>query len=162
MDIALLTSPLALSLSQIPWKQRIDEAAFDASQKNTATTHVGIRFVSQSDCGLTLSMNVDNRTIQPFGILNGGMSVLLAETAGSAAANLCVDFATTYCVGQEIRANHLRSVRSGKVFATAEAIHLGYRSQLWQIAIRNDAGTLICIASLTMAVIQRTMEGNIK
>ena len=103
-------------------------------------------------------MPVDRRTVQTMGILHGGASVVLAETIGSLAANLCVDATAQACVGQEINANHLRPVASGRVTGTARPIHLGTRSQVWQIEIRDERERLVCISRLTMAIIQRPAE----
>jgi 1,4-dihydroxy-2-naphthoyl-CoA hydrolase len=103
-------------------------------------------------------MPVDHRTVQTMGILHGGASVVLAETVGSMAANLCVDAKTQACVGQEINANHLRPVASGLVTATARPVHLGSRSQVWQIEIRDERERLVCISRLTMAIIEHSAE----
>ena len=102
---------------------------------------------------------MDARTRQPFGLLHGGASVSLAETLGSMAANFCIDTAKFYCVGQEINANHLRSARSGQVTGTARPIHLGSRSQVWDIRIEDEAGRLTCISRLTMSVIEAPGRG---
>ena len=104
-------------------------------------------------------MPVDHRTRQPFGLLHGGASVALAETLGSVAANYCVDMTRFYCVGQEINANHLRSVRSGRVTGTARPIHLGGRSQVWDIRIEDEAGRLSCVSRLTMSVLEAPAGG---
>ena len=113
-----------------------------------AFTEVGADFVSAA-------MPVDERTRQPYGLLHGGASVVLAETLGSTAASLCVDPARFLVVGQEINANHLRSVRSGRVIGTARPVHVGGRSQVWGIEILNEAGALVCVSRLTVAVLER-------
>jgi 1,4-dihydroxy-2-naphthoyl-CoA hydrolase len=100
------------------------------------------------------TMPVDDRTRQPFGLLHGGASVALAETLGSVASNYFVDTSRFYCVGQEINANHLRSVRAGRVTGTARPIHLGSRSHVWDIRIEDEAGRMTCIARLTMSVLE--------
>ena len=97
-------------------------------------------------------MPVDARTRQPYGILHGGASCLLAETVGSHASALCIDLEREYCVGLEINANHIRPVREGYVFATARPIHVGRSTHIWDIRIRDDAGELVCIARLTMMI----------
>lgn len=101
---------------------------------------------------LSARMPVDGRTRQPYGLLHGGASVLLAETVGSTAGMLCVDEGER-CVGIEINANHLRAVRDGHVTATARAVHVGGRNQVWEIRIVDDAGKLVCISRLTLAVL---------
>lgn len=120
--------------------------------------HLGIRLIEVGPDYLRATMPVDSRTKQVTGILHGGASVALAETVGSLAANLCVDPASRLCVGQEINANHLRPVASGTVTATARPIHIGSRSQVWSIEIRDERERLVCISRLTMAVLERTRE----
>ena len=117
--------------------------------------HLGILFTEFGADDLRGTMPVEPRTHQPMGILHGGASVVLAETLGSVAANYAVDPARFYCVGQEINANHIRPVRSGLVTGTARAIHLGSRSQVWGIEIRDAQDRLACISRLTIAVIDR-------
>jgi 1,4-dihydroxy-2-naphthoyl-CoA hydrolase len=120
----------------------------------TMTDHVDIRFVEIGDDYLRGTMPVDARTIQPFGLLHGGASVTLAETLGSVAATHCVDMEKFYCVGQEINANHIRGVRSGRVTGTARPIHLGRRSQVWEIRIEDERKRLSCISRLTVSVLE--------
>ncbi len=116
--------------------------------------HLGMRAESFGDDHLVFSMPVDHRTHQPMGLLHGGASVALAETVGSVAANLTLA-RDEVALGQEINANHLRAVREGRVHATARPLHLGGRSQVWSIEIRDDAGRLVCVSRLTMAVLPR-------
>ncbi|HWN46402.1 MAG TPA: hotdog fold thioesterase, partial [Steroidobacteraceae bacterium] len=94
------------------------------------------------------------RTRQPMGYLHGGASLVLAETLGSVAANFVVDYSRFRCLGQDINANHLRPVTDGLVIGTARAIHLGARSQVWSIEIRDPRERLVCISRLTMAVVE--------
>ncbi len=98
-------------------------------------------------------MPVDARTHQPLGMLHGGASVVLAETLGSLAANMCVE-ENRYCVGLDINANHIRAMRSGSVTGKATPIHLGATTQVWQIEITDERGRLVCTSRLTMAVLQ--------
>jgi 1,4-dihydroxy-2-naphthoyl-CoA hydrolase len=93
--------------------------------------------------------------VQPFRILHGGASVLLAESVGSCAANLCVDHERFYCVGLDINANHVRGVKSGWVTGTARPLHIGQSTHVWQIHITNEAGALVCVSRLTMSVLRR-------
>ena len=116
---------------------------------------LGIAFTEVGADFVRAAMPVDERTRQPYGLLHGGASVVLAETLGSTAASLCVDPARFLVVGQEINANHLRSVRSGRVIGTARPVHIGGRSQVWGIEIVNEAGALVCISRLTVAVLER-------
>ncbi len=122
---------------------------------NTAVSHLGIEITEVGEDFLTGTMPVDERTRQPRGILHGGSSVLLAESLGSIAANYCVDPDKAFCVGMEVNANHLRSVKGGLVTGTARPVHLGRSTQVWEIGIRNQAGKLVCLSRLTMAVVQK-------
>jgi len=100
-------------------------------------------------------MPVNSHTHQPMGVLHGGASVALAETVGSLAASLCIDRDKYVCLGQEINANHLRPVSSGIVTGTARPYHIGARSQVWHIEIRDERDKLVCVSRLTMAVVER-------
>jgi 1,4-dihydroxy-2-naphthoyl-CoA hydrolase len=122
---------------------------------NSMPGFLGIRFTEIGADFLRASMPVDARTHQPFGLLHGGASVSLAETVGSVASMLCVDSEAYMCVGQEINANHLRGVSSGTVTATARPFHLGGRSHVWHIEIRDESERLVCVSRLTMAVVER-------
>ncbi|CAH0260334.1 hotdog fold thioesterase [Pseudomonas mediterranea] len=135
------------------WRTTPNIEQLNAAAKNTISEVLDIRFESFDDESLTASMVVDHRTHQPFGLLHGGASVVLAETVGSMAAYLCVDTSKFYCVGLEINANHLRGVRSGRVTATARMIHLGRTTQVWDIRLSNDEGKVSCVSRLTMAVV---------
>ena len=116
-------------------------------------SHLGIEFLEINEDSLKARMPVDERTIQPAGILHGGASAALAETLGSMAANLCIDPTKKVCVGMEINANHIRPVSSGWVTGVVTPVHLGKTTQIWQILIEDDAGKLVCISRLTLAVI---------
>ena len=119
---------------------------------------LGIRFTEVGPDFLRASMPVNERTQQPFGLLHGGASVSLAETVGSIASMLCVDPGRYLCVGQDINANHLRGMSSGTVTATARPFHLGARSHVWHIEIRDESGRLVCVSRLTMAIVERRAE----
>ncbi len=132
------------------------EVSLEKLNENSATSmlgHLGIEFVETGDNFLIAKMPVDNRTKQPLGLLHGGASVVLAETLGSIAANLCVDNAKQYCVGLDINANHLKSVREGFVYGKTTPIHIGKTTQVWEIRITDDKQNLVCISRLTVAVI---------
>jgi uncharacterized protein (TIGR00369 family) len=120
----------------------------------TMIAHLGIKFTEIGPDYLRGTMPVDDRTRQPYGLLHGGASVALAETLGSMASSMSVD-AEFQCVGQEINANHVRAARSGLVTGTAKAAHLGGRTHVWTIDIVNEAGKLVCVSRLTVAVIKR-------
>jgi 1,4-dihydroxy-2-naphthoyl-CoA hydrolase len=100
-------------------------------------------------------MPVSERTQQPYGLLHGGASVALAETLGSVASMLVIDLKQYLCVGQEINANHLRGISNGTVTATARPFHLGGRSHVWHIEIRDEQQRLVCVSRLTMAIVEK-------
>ena len=126
--------------------------ALNAMSRGTAMAPLGIVFTAIGADHLVATMPVDERTRQPYGLLHGGASVLLAETLGSTAGNLsCRD--GYVCVGVEINANHLRGVRSGTVTGTARPLHVGGRTQVWEIRIEDEKGRLVCISRLTLAVV---------
>ena len=117
-------------------------------------SHLGISILEIGDDYIKGSMPVDERTKQPFGLLHGGASVVLAESLGSIAANCCVNKSTHYCVGLEINANHIRGVKTGNVYGVAKAIHVGSTTQIWEIKITDENDKLVCISRLTVAVIK--------
>jgi len=137
------------------WFKAPDLVELNRIHEHTAVAALGIRITAVGEDSLSGSMPVDERTVQPWGLLHGGASVLLAETLGSAAAICCVDPATSTCVGLEVNANHLRGVRDGIVTGVARPIHLGRTSQVWGIEIRTDDDKLVCIARLTAAVVAK-------
>jgi 1,4-dihydroxy-2-naphthoyl-CoA hydrolase len=137
------------------WKQPIDLDRVNAWSAGTMVEHLGIRIVEVGDDFLRGTMPVDARTRQPFGLLHGGASVALAETLGSVAGTLCVDASTAMAVGLDINANHVRAMTDGVVTGTARPLHLGRNTQVWDIRIENDAGKLVCISRLTLAVVPR-------
>jgi 1,4-dihydroxy-2-naphthoyl-CoA hydrolase len=135
------------------WKQPVDLEGINAWSRNTMMETLGIRFTGVGDDWVRGTMPVDHRTHQPFGLLHGGASVVLAETLGSTAALLTLDTDKEVAVGLDINANHVRGVREGLVTGTARALHLGRSTQVWEIRIENAEGGLVCISRLTMAVI---------
>lgn len=135
------------------WLQQPELTALNALSKNTIVELLDIRFETFDDDSLTASMVVDPRTHQPYGLLHGGASVVLAETLGSTASYLCIDSTQFYCVGLEVNANHLRGLRSGRVTAVARPLHLGRTTQVWDIRLSGDDGKLSCVSRLTMAVV---------
>jgi uncharacterized protein (TIGR00369 family) len=134
------------------WKQDISLAALQATGADTAVSHLGIEFTEVGDDYLVARVPVNRQTCQPYGLLHGGVSVVLAETLGSCGAAFSVPLGTRV-VGLEVNANHLRGVHSGWVTATARPVHLGRTTQVWQIELRDDQGRLSCTSRLTMAVL---------
>jgi 1,4-dihydroxy-2-naphthoyl-CoA hydrolase len=135
------------------WLNTPDIEQLNALQKNTIGELLDIRFERFDDHSLTASMAVDQRTHQPYGLLHGGASVVLAETVGSMASYLCIDPSKFFCVGLEINANHLRGLRSGRVTAVAHPVHIGRTTHVWDIRLTSDEGKASCISRLTMAVV---------
>lgn len=125
------------------------------ASKNTAVAAMGIEYVEIGDDYITGRIPVDERTVQPFGILHGGASVVLAETLGSMAANCCLRKESQIAVGLDINANHIRSATKGWVYGTARPVHIGGTTQVWEIRLEDEEGKLTCISRLTMAVIDR-------
>lgn len=115
-------------------------------------THLGIEFTEVGEYWLSAKMPVDDRTRQPMGLLHGGASVVLAETLGSMAGYLMLPEGKT-CVGLEINANHIRSVREGYVFGKAIPLHIGKNTHVWEIKIHDEAHRLVCVSRLTLAII---------
>lgn len=134
------------------WKQAATLESLTAASMNTAVSHLGIEYLEIGDDFLKARVPVDHRTIQPYGLLHGGVSVVLAETLGSMAAWLACPEGYKP-VGLDINANHLRSTTRGWVTGTAKPVHIGRTTQVWQIDLCNDAGELTCVSRITMAVL---------
>lgn len=130
-------------------------ASLNALSENTIASHLGIVFTLIAEDRLEATMPVDHRTHQPMGMLHGGASVTLAETLGSVAAMLCLDASKHYGVGLEINANHIRSVRQGLVTGVAKPVHIGGRTQVWEIRIYTSAQDLVCISRITIAILDK-------
>lgn len=131
----------------------LDLAAANQMTQNTMIAHLGIEFTAIGPDFLSARMPVDQRTLQPFGLLHGGASVALAETLGSMASAACVDLSQQQPVGIEINANHVRSATSGYVFGTARPVHLGGRTHIWEIRIEDDQQRLVCVSRLTIMLV---------
>ncbi|GFZ75668.1 thioesterase [Pseudohongiella nitratireducens] len=138
------------------WKKQPILESLARNAENTAVARLGIEYTEVGDDYLRARMPVDERTVQPFGILHGGASVLLAETLGSVAANHCLIRDNLMAVGLDINANHIRPVPAGQhVYGTATAVHIGATTQVWQINITNDKDKLVCASRITMAIVPR-------
>ncbi len=136
------------------FRRNATPADLNALSRDTAMVPLGIVFTEVGVDYVRGTMPVDARTHQPFGLLHGGASVLLAETLGSTAGGLCVEEGQGV-VGIEINANHLAAVREGHVTGTARPLHVGRSTQVWEIRIEDDQGRLACISRLTLAVVAR-------
>jgi 1,4-dihydroxy-2-naphthoyl-CoA hydrolase len=134
------------------WKQTISVELLTANSQNSAVSHLGIEFLEVGDDFIRARVPVDPRTVQPYGLLHGGVSVVLAETLGSCGAA----YAATpghRVVGLDINANHLKGVSSGWVTGITRPVHIGRTTQVWAIELTNDAGGLVCVSRITMAVL---------
>jgi uncharacterized protein (TIGR00369 family) len=134
------------------WKQPISVELLTLNNANSAVTHLGIEFLEVGDDFIRARVPVDTRTKQPYGLLHGGVSVVLAETLGSCgAAYSCPE--GHRAVGLDINANHLKGATSGWVTGVTRPVHIGRTTQVWQIDLTNEAGELTCVSRITMAVL---------
>lgn len=134
------------------WQQPVSPDILTDISKNTAVAHLGIEFLEVGDDFLSARVPVDPRTHQPYGLLHGGVSVVLAETLGSCGAGFSIPEGYS-AVGLDINANHLKGVKSGWVTGVARPVHRGRTTHVWQIDMRNDAGELSCVSRITMAIL---------
>ena len=137
------------------FNKELTAAELTPLRKNTLAETIGLEFTEVGPDYLRGTMPVDHRTIQPYGLLHGGASCVLAETLGSVASAYVVDHSKFYCVGLEINANHVRGVRSGIVTGTARPLHLGASTHVWDIKIEDERGKLVCVSRLTVMIVPR-------
>ena len=140
------------------WTQPISIEILSAIHLDTAVAHLGMEFLEVGDDFIRARMPVDTRTRQPYGLLHGGVSVVLAETLGSCGAAYSCP-AGHRAVGLDINANHLKGVRSGRVRGVATPIRLGRTAQVWDIRITDEAGALVCVSRLSVMVVPRAPAG---
>jgi uncharacterized domain 1 len=142
------------------WFQKdLPLAAINALGKNTMGEFLGIEFTGLGHNFIKARMPVDHRTRQPYGLLHGGASCVLAETLGSVGSALVIDPDQFKCVGLEINANHIRGVKEGFVTGIATALHIGATTHVWDIRIFDDREKLICVSRLTVAIL-KNQSGN--
>ncbi|MBC7436920.1 MAG: hotdog fold thioesterase [Bdellovibrionales bacterium] len=134
------------------WQKPISVAILNGIHDNTAVRALGIEFLAVGDDSITARVPVDSRTRQPYGLLHGGVSVVLAETLGSCGAAYSSPEGHR-AVGLDINANHIKGATSGWVTGIARPVHIGRTTQVWQIDMKNDAGELTCVSRITMAVL---------
>jgi 1,4-dihydroxy-2-naphthoyl-CoA hydrolase len=134
------------------WQQPVSVEILTAIHHNTAVERLGIEFLEVGDDFIRARVPVDTRTRQPYGILHGGVSVVLAETLGSCGAAYAAP-AGHRSVGLDINANHLRAVSSGWVTGTTRPVHIGRSTQVWQIDLADEQGRPTCVSRITMAVL---------
>ncbi len=135
------------------WKKPISIEILASMHKDTAVERLGIEFLEVGDDFIRARVPVDVRTKQPYGLLHGGVSVVLAETLGSCGAAYSAPEGHR-AVGLDINANHLRGATSGWVTGITRPVHIGRSTHVWQIDMSNDAGELTCVSRITMAVLQ--------
>jgi 1,4-dihydroxy-2-naphthoyl-CoA hydrolase len=136
------------------WNHDVKVEDLNERGKGTLVEHVGIEFLELGHDYITARMPVDHRTVQPFGVLHGGASVVLAETLGSVAANICVE-GNKKCFGIEINANHVYPASSGYVYGIVNPVHVGKTTHVWEIRITDEKGKLVCVSRITLAVLER-------
>ena len=134
------------------WQKPISLALMQQAAQNTAIAHLGIEFLDFGDDFIRGRVPVDARTVQPFGLLHGGVSVVLAETLGSYGA-VYASPPGWLAVGLDINANHLRAARQGWVTGVARPLHLGRSTQVWQIDMSDDQGRATCVSRLTLSLL---------
>lgn len=134
------------------WKQPISVALLAEIHRDTAVAHLGIEFLEVGPDFIRGRVPVDTRTRQPYGLLHGGVSVVLAETLGSCGAAYAAPPGHR-AVGLDINANHLRSATAGWVTGTARPVHIGRSTQVWQIDLVDDQGRPTCVSRITMSVL---------
>ncbi|MEM6362612.1 MAG: hotdog fold thioesterase [Bacteroidota bacterium] len=135
--------------------KEITIADLNALNKNTMMEHIGIEFTAIGHDFVEAKMPVDHRTHQPYGLLHGGASVVLAETLGSVAAHLAVTGQQKLTVGLEVNANHLKGIKKGFVFGKAQPLHVGRSTHVWEITITDEHQNKVCVSRITMAVIDK-------
>jgi len=123
--------------------------------KQTMASYLDMEWTEIGEDYLKLSMPVNEKTKQPYGILHGGASCALAETIGSVASALVIDMEKNICVGLEINANHIRSAKDGKVTGHCKPLHLGKSTHVWDIKIYDESEKLICVSRLTVAILPK-------
>lgn len=135
------------------WFNKPNPMELNQCGEGCANQHVGIEIAEYGPDYLKGRMMVDERTRQPAGVIHGGMSVVLAETLASWGAAYAVDSSRFYCVAQEINANHIRAVSSGWVTGVAKPLHLGKKSHVWEVHIRDEYEKLVCVSRVTISVL---------
>ncbi len=139
------------------WFREYDVSEINGRPKNHIGALLEIEFMEIGEDFITARMPVNERTHQPYGILHGGASVVLAETLGSVASSMVSDWDKYIGVGLEVNANHLRPVKSGYVTGVCKSIHIGGKTHVWDIKIYNDKGKMNCISRLTVAIVPKPL-----
>lgn len=138
------------------WYQQPNLDYINSLNKNTLGQNLGIEFIEVGDDFISATMPVDERTIQPFGLLHGGANVALAETLGSVASLCVIDKEAFIAVGIEINANHIKAVLSGKVKGVCRPLNISGRNHIWDIKIYNETNELSCVSRFTCTVVPKS------
>lgn len=134
------------------WTRPISVDILTTLHIDTAVPHLGMEFLEVGDDFIRARMPVDARTRQPYGLMHGGVSVVLAETLGSCgAAHSCP--AGHRAVGLDINANHLKGATRGWVTGITRPVHRGRSTHVWQIDMQDDEGVMTCVSRITMAIL---------
>lgn len=140
------------------WKVSVTIEQLNKLSVNTMAETLDIRFSEIGDNYLKATMPVDARTRQPYGLLHGGASAVLAETIGSVASSLCINAEKQICVGLEINCNHIKGKKEGVVTATCTPLHIGASTHVWDIKIHDEKDKLINVSRLTVAILKKPSE----
>ena len=143
-------------MDAIWFKKELSIEELTALCDQTIAELLDLKFIETGSNFIKATMPVDHRTHQPYGLLHGGASCVLAETLGSIASGHVIDPEKFICVGIEINANHIRSVRSGLVTGITTPIHIGNSTHVWDIKIYDEREKLVCISRLTVAILKKT------
>lgn len=136
------------------WFQEYSLDVLNERSRGTMGEFLDMQFTEIGDDYLCMTMPVDNRTKQPYGLLHGGASAALAETIGSVASSLCINPEKQICVGIEINCNHIRGKKDGIVTAIVKPLHIGATTHVWDIKINDERGKLVCVSRLTVAILK--------
>ncbi len=142
-------------MNVIWFKKDFSHTDFKGLGETTMSEHLGISFTEVGTDYIKATMPVDHRTIQHYGLLHGGASCVLAETIGSVASAKIIDPEKFICVGIEINANHIRSVREGLVTGIVKPLHIGNSTHVWDIKIYDEREKLVCVSRLTVAILKK-------
>lgn len=138
------------------WSREYTVEELNGRPKGHIGDLLGIEFTEIGPDSISARMPVNEKTHQPYGILHGGASVVLAESLGSVASNMVINSDKYIGVGLEVNANHLRPVKSGFVTGICTPIHIGGKTHVWDIKLYDDRGKINCVSRLTVAIIPKT------
>ena len=135
------------------WRQTVDLGRLD--MRDTIMEAIGIEVAELSAERVVATMPVHGPTKQPFGVLHGGASVVLAETVASLGTYNLIDQESQLAMGLEINANHIRAKSEGLVTAVGTPLHTGRKVMVWDVRITDEEDKLICVSRCTVAVVPK-------